>query len=117
MMRGRFLTRTLRTCSRTRGPQCRVVAFSVSPKIKVRNEMTASIRYHAFLLRDWREQGADDQAWRLSLQDAARSEHYGFCTLDELCAFLRYHMDGALDDEYATGITATHDSPPGEPRR
>ena len=70
--------------------------------------MTASGRYHAFLLRLWREQGADDLAWRLSLQDVPRGEQYGFCTLDELCAYLRYRVTEPGGKETLSEHTAAH---------
>jgi hypothetical protein len=51
-----------------------------------------ALRYHAYVLRFWREGGppADPPAvWRFSLEDVETGERRGFINLDTLVAFLR----------------------------
>lgn len=54
-------------------------------------EPTRMSRYHAFLLRIWRDNGAvgaPPGPWRFSLEDPASGDRRGFRSLAELSAFL-----------------------------
>ena len=44
--------------------------------------------YHSYILRIWRENGADGPAWRASLQSVQSQETVRFRSLAELCNFL-----------------------------
>ena len=65
-------------------------------------------RYHAYLLRIWRDDdggGAKDAApgpWRFSLEDPASGDRRGFRSLAEVTAFLNLTMV-PLDPEEASG--------------
>jgi hypothetical protein len=47
-------------------------------------------RYHAYLLRIWRE--TQDSPWHISLQEGANSERLGFAGLESLISYLGYVM-------------------------
>lgn len=60
----------------------------------------ASVNYHSFLLRLWREDPRT--AWRISLQSVEHAELVGFATLDHLMAHLMRLIESGGDGPNVT---------------
>lgn len=65
--------------------------------------------YHAYLLRIWHAQGADENVtWQASLQDAATRQRIGFASLEGLFAFLLNEIEVTPERRALESDTETH---------
>ena len=59
---------------------------------------SSSPHYHAYLLRIWQSNGAEDAGWRASLQDTTDGRRIGFASLEALFVYLMNDAAGAPSD-------------------
>jgi hypothetical protein len=68
----------------------------------------ASLFYHAYLLRLWRERPASPErpaVWRFSVEDTRTRQRRGFGSLEDLLAFLRALMEANGEPQGRGGET------------
>jgi uncharacterized protein (DUF2336 family) len=68
-----------------------------------------------FVLRMWREAGAEPDAIRMRLSDLTAQEHYGFSSLDDLAQCLRRLLDVPAPRSSAEMPTTLSDLPEAPP--
>lgn len=59
--------------------------------------------YTSYLLRLWRVASEEGATWRASLESPHSGERWGFASVDEMCEFLRRHLQIAFDTDEGMG--------------